>query len=101
MISTVTWLVALSGLSTIFTWLAICLCQYVRCSGLNLAVTNSISISIRFRAAWKAQGHSLEELPFQALAGVWGSWFGVVLLSLVLVAQFYIVCVQTFRPSLF
>ena len=27
--STVNWLVALSGLSTIFTWLAICLCQYV------------------------------------------------------------------------
>lgn len=24
-----TWLLALSGLSTLFTWLAICLCQYV------------------------------------------------------------------------
>lgn len=66
------WLVALSGLSTIFTWMAICLCH------------------IRFRAAWKLQGHSVEELPFRALGGVYGSWFGVVLLALVLIAQFYI-----------
>lgn len=34
------WLLALSGLSTIFTWLSI-----------NIA-------HIRFRAAWKAQGHT-------------------------------------------
>ncbi|KAG6836723.1 hypothetical protein H0H93_004386 [Arthromyces matolae] len=66
------WLVALSGLSTIFTWMSICLCH------------------IRFRMAWKHQGHSLEELPFQALGGVYGSYFGVILLSLVLIAQFYI-----------
>lgn len=46
--------------------------------------------SIRFRAAWKAQGHSIEELPFQALGGAYGSWFGVVLIVLVLIAQFYI-----------
>lgn len=48
--------------------------------------------SIRFRAAWKYHGHSLEELPFRALGGVWGSWFGILLLSLVLIAQFYVVC---------
>ncbi len=47
--------------------------------------------SIRFRAAWKAQGHSLEELPFKALGGVWGSWFGVIMNGLVLIAQFYVV----------
>ncbi|KAG6859934.1 hypothetical protein C0995_001763, partial [Termitomyces sp. Mi166 len=67
-----TWLVALSGLSTIFTWMAICLCH------------------IRFRMAWVRQGHSIEELPFKALGGVWGSWFGIILLVLVLIAQFYI-----------
>jgi amino acid transporter len=65
------WLVAISGLSTLFTWLAICLCH------------------IRFRRAWKVQGHSLEELPFQAMGGVWGSWLGVILIVLVLIAQFY------------
>lgn len=46
------WLLALSGLSTIITWLSI-----------NVA-------HVRFRAAWKAQGHSLDELPFRALGGV-------------------------------
>ncbi|KAL8283798.1 hypothetical protein RQP46_005230 [Phenoliferia psychrophenolica] len=66
------WLLAISGLSTLFTWGAICMCH------------------IRFRAAWKAQGHSVEELPFKAMGGVWGSWFGVILVSLVLIAQFYI-----------
>ncbi|KAG6846137.1 hypothetical protein H0H93_015787, partial [Arthromyces matolae] len=66
------WLSALSGLATIFTWMSICLCH------------------IRFRMAWKRQGHSVEELPFQALGGVYGSYFGLILLTLVLIAQFYI-----------
>ncbi|KAG6810314.1 hypothetical protein H0H92_012468 [Tricholoma furcatifolium] len=48
------------------------------------------TFSIRFRKAWVTQGHSIEELPFQALGGVYGSYLGVLILSLVLVAQFYI-----------
>lgn len=51
----------------------------------------SASRSIRFRAGWKAQGHSIEELPFQALGGVKGSWLGLTLIVLVLIAQFYVV----------
>jgi len=66
------WLLALSGLSTLFTWGAIC-------------VTH-----IRFRRAWKVQGHSTEELPFRAMGGVYGSWLGAILVALVLIAQFYI-----------
>ncbi|TFL05711.1 amino acid permease/ SLC12A domain-containing protein [Pterulicium gracile] len=66
------WLVAVSGLSTLITWGSICLCH------------------IRFRAGWKAQGHSIEELPFRAVAGVAGSWFGLALICLVLIAQFYV-----------
>ena len=66
------WLVALSGLSTLFTWGTICLCH------------------IRFRKAWTVQGHSIEELPFRAMFGVWGSWAGFILVILVLIAQFYI-----------
>ncbi|KAM0751784.1 hypothetical protein T439DRAFT_379874 [Meredithblackwellia eburnea MCA 4105] len=66
------WLLAISGLSTLFTWGSICLCH------------------IRFRAAWKVQGHSVEELPFKAMGGVYGSWFGVILVVLVLIAQFYV-----------
>lgn len=49
------WLLALSALSTLFTWLSICLCH------------------IRFRQAWKLQGHSVEELPFRAAGGTLSS----------------------------
>lgn len=66
------WLQAISGLSALFTWLSICLCH------------------IRFRHAWTIQGHSIEELPYQAMGGVYGSWLGVVLIILVLIAQFYV-----------
>lgn len=37
--------------------------------------------------AWKAQGHSVDELPFRALGGIWGSVFGATVLVLVLIAQ--------------
>lgn len=66
------WLLALSGLSTLFTWGSIMLCH------------------IRFRKAWKVQGHSVEELPFRAMFGVWGSWIGLILVFLVLLAQGYV-----------
>jgi yeast amino acid transporter len=45
---------------------------------------------IRFRKAWKVQGHSLDDLPFKAAAGVWGSWIGLIIVILCLIAQFYI-----------
>ncbi|GAA5883838.1 hypothetical protein JCM16303_007406 [Sporobolomyces ruberrimus] len=66
------WLLALSGLSTLFTWASICMCH------------------IRFRKAWKVQGHSVDELPFKAFGGVYGSWCGFLLVCLVLIAQFYV-----------
>lgn len=37
--------------------------------------------------AWKAQGHHVDELPFRALGGIWGSAFGATVLVLVLIAQ--------------
>ncbi|KAK0664157.1 Amino-acid permease inda1 [Lasiodiplodia hormozganensis] len=65
------WLVALSGLAALFTWGSICLAH------------------IRFRAAWAYHGHSVDEIPFQAVGGVYGSWLGFILIVLVLIAQFY------------
>ncbi|EOD44355.1 Amino-acid permease inda1 [Neofusicoccum parvum] len=65
------WLVALSGLAALFTWGSICLAH------------------IRFRAAWAYHGHTLEEIPFHAAGGVYGSWLGLILVILVLIAQFY------------
>nr|CRX78956.1 hypothetical protein ls5930a1_00032 [Leucosporidium scottii] len=48
-------------------------------------------LHLGFRAAWKFQGHSVEELPFKAMGGVYASWAGFVLIVLVLIAQFYVV----------
>lgn len=66
------WLLALSGLSSLFTWAGICFCH------------------IRFRAALKVQGRSTDELPFTSPAGVWGSVWGLFMISLMLIAQFYV-----------
>jgi len=65
------WMLALSGLSVIFTWMSICFAH------------------IRFRSAWKKQGHSLSELAFRSQAGLIGSWVGFIFNILVLIAQFW------------
>ena len=66
-----TWLSALSGLSTIFCWMAI-----------NIS-------HIRLRGAMKCQGKSLDELPYLSQTGIIGSWYGFVVLFLVLIASFW------------
>lgn len=66
------WLLALSGLSTIFTWGSICLCH------------------IRFRRAWAARGRSIHEIPFRSQVGVVGSYVGLIMNAAVLAAQFYV-----------
>ncbi|CZR53389.1 probable GAP1-General amino acid permease [Phialocephala subalpina] len=66
------WLLALSGLSNFFTWGSICFAH------------------IRFRKAWYMNGRTKEDLPFAAMFGVIGSWIGLGLNILCLVAQFYV-----------
>lgn len=65
------WMIALSGLSSIFTWGSICLAH------------------IRFRRAWAKAGHDIDELAFRSVAGVAGSWVGFIFNCLVLAAQFW------------
>lgn len=65
------WLLALSALAALFTWGSVCFAH------------------IRFRAAWRAQGHTLDEIPFKAIGGVYGSWLGFSLCVIVLAATFY------------
>lgn len=66
------WMMAISGLSSIFTWGSVCMCH------------------IRFRRAWKLQGHSLDELAFKSAVGTFGSWIGFGFNVLVLIAQFWV-----------
>jgi len=66
------WLLSLSGLSILFIY-----------GGIAVA-------HIRFRKAWAANGHSLDELPFRAAFGVWGSWVCLLINVIALMAQFYV-----------
>jgi amino acid transporter len=65
------WLLALSGLSSIMTWGSICFAH------------------IRFRAAWKHQGRCLDDLAFRSQPGVTGSYIGLAINIIVLIAQFW------------
>lgn len=67
-----TWLLALSGLSSIFTWASICYAH------------------INFRKAWLQQGNLLSDLVYQSPIGSIGSWVGLISLILILVAQFWV-----------
>lgn len=65
------WLLAICGLSSLFTWSSICLCH------------------IRFRKAWANAGNSLNQLPFKSQAGVIGSYLALIGNALVLASQFW------------
>lgn len=65
------WLLALGGLSYFFVWSSICIAH------------------IRFRYAWKAQGYTLDQIPYKPTLGVLGSWIGLGLNILCLAATFY------------
>ncbi len=66
------WLVAASGLSSIFTWASICYAH------------------IQFRKAWLQQGNQLADLLYRSPIGTIGSWVGMASFFLVLVAQFWV-----------
>lgn len=66
------WLLAISGLSTIFTWGSTCLAH------------------IRLRQAWAYNNRSLSDIAFKAQFGVVGSWIGLVFNCLVLVTQTWV-----------
>lgn len=66
------WMFAICGLSSLFTWGSICLCH------------------IRFRRAWAAAGHTLEELPFKSQAGIVGSFVGLIGNTVVLASQVWL-----------
>ncbi|KAH6623177.1 amino acid permease-domain-containing protein [Chaetomium tenue] len=66
------WLLAVSGLSTVFTWASTCLAH------------------VRLRKAWAYRRREVGDMPFKAQAGVLGSWVGFVCNCVVLVAQVWV-----------
>lgn len=67
-----TWLLSISGLSFVFVWPAICICQ------------------IRFRKVLKLRGIPLESLGYVSPTGVIGSYSSVIINGLILIAQFWV-----------
>ncbi|KAI8591809.1 amino acid permease/ SLC12A domain-containing protein [Geranomyces variabilis] len=65
------WLLHLTGMSGILTWISITL------------------IHLRFRAAWIAQGHAVEELPYRAPFFPYGQYLSLALASVVIIGQGY------------
>ena len=74
------WLLAISGLSTLFTWASICVCH------------------IRFRKAWHLSGYKLSQLAFKSQVGVWGSWVALIAYCTVLLLQFW-VAISPIQPT--
>ncbi|EDO19124.1 hypothetical protein Kpol_2000p92 [Vanderwaltozyma polyspora DSM 70294] len=66
------WLLAISGLSQLFTWITICVSH------------------IRFRRAMQVQGRSLGEVGYLSQSGVYGSAYAAIMLFLALIAQFWV-----------
>ncbi|KAM3578568.1 hypothetical protein VKS41_008953 [Umbelopsis sp. WA50703] len=66
-----TWLINLTGLSALLTWMSISV------------------IHIRFRAAFKAQGRSLKDLPYRAPLFPIGCYIAIILGLVVLVSDIY------------
>jgi amino acid transporter len=66
------WLLAVSGLSTVFTWASTCLAH------------------VRLRQAWAYRHRSVADMAFRAQAGVVGSWVGFVCNCLILIAQVWV-----------
>ncbi|KAK6585935.1 hypothetical protein PZA11_000992 [Diplocarpon coronariae] len=76
-----TWLIALAGLASIFTWCSICYAH------------------IQFRRAWKMQGNLPSDLIYQSPIGVAGSYFGMALLMSILAAQFWVAILPVHSSS--
>lgn len=74
------WLVAICGLSSLFTWGSICLCH------------------IRFRKAWSDAGYNIDQIPFKSQVGVIGAYVGLAGNVLVLASQFWM-AVSPVRPN--
>ena len=66
-----TWLLNLSGMTGFIIWLGIAICHY------------------RFRRAFLAQGHSLDELPYRAPLFPFGIYFAILLCTIIILGQNY------------
>ncbi|GME72730.1 unnamed protein product [Ambrosiozyma monospora] len=67
-----TWLLSISGLSSLFSWASICASHF------------------RFRLALKAKGRSTDELSFTSAVGTYGSCFGFGFICVIFILEFWV-----------
>lgn len=99
--TTFLWLLAISGLSAIFTWGSICF-AHIRFRHVsnkskiyNKALLNNYILQM-CKQAWHLQGRSVEEIPHHAAWGVYGSYCGLTLTMCCLAAILYISLIPVF-----
>lgn len=83
------WLLAVSALAALFTWGSICFVSHEPPASTWSDANLYFQAHIRFRWAWQRQGRSLEQIPFRAAGGVWGSWLGLALCFAILGCQLF------------
>lgn len=66
------WLLSIAALSIVFIWPALCICH------------------LRWRACLKYHNIPLDSLGFVSYTGEWGSYFSVLINSLILIGQFWV-----------
>lgn len=75
------WLMAICGLALLFVWAGI------------------FASHICFRRALKVQGGNPNNLAFKSPTGLWGSWFGLVLIIVIFFVQFWIAIFPAGKPG--
>jgi amino acid transporter len=93
------------ALVTVWSFYSLYLWQY--CSGSYSLPQGLVSSKLHYHPATRrlthcraANGHSVDELPFKAAFGVWGSWVCLIINVLCLIAQFYVALYPVGGPNL-
>lgn len=78
-------LAATNDMSTVFTWL------FSMCSLAAFTTWGMICLAhIRFRWALHAQNRTTDEVPYEAQLGIYGSYYGVLINSLIMIGEIWI-----------
>lgn len=90
-VASLAFLASLVGDSVVYTWL-------YNATGLSgFIVWGCICIShLRFRAAWRRQGHAVSELPYRTRFYPLGTWFALVLCVVVIIGQGLVIVLNGF-----
>lgn len=91
--------ITLRSFHIVYLW-QYCSCSYSLPQGLVSSKLHSLLVTRSLTTCRAANGHTLDELPFKAAFGVWGSWLCLLINVLCLIAQFYVALYPVGGPNL-